>query len=601
MKSIIIKIKTSIIKNFKLWLEVNQLPSVYKPTRVISILVIIFLSIVSILFTVNSETLLLKGSILGLCSLLTFSFTLYLISNVFVRCYNMFIRVFIYFYNDKLESTKSRVIFYYIQNTICLVLSCILIYRLHYNLVSYNYEYEGWFIILSFLVGFNFALMHVDYTSGSRILIISVDLGRLAIIVNIFSLLILIYCSIKLVMFGIDNVTSSEQYKSFIIKNSRSYMFPHQPSSSYFNENLQENIAESNFLDKKDYLLIKNNLRNDFPLSKRVTPLTLIIPTNPVTSTLSSSPSSTILSPSSLSPLSTPLVNTSSTGISLTLFDSSSVDSSETSIFKSILLKGKKSYTNLKNSITSSLTRSPVSPSSTVVDLAKQLPPLPSSNSSVISSPSNSVIYNFPVAPSSYSSIFTLPPSYSSSILNSPVDPLPFSPKDVIWSFNLNQDIVTLEALESCISLPMSSSQMLDVLDFKSAMEILNTTEYLDRTTYNYMFHELFDNYKGTYNHSLNNRIIVREGDTYDSIRNNVMEKTNYKKIKLWKECYLQINGLDNVMQESSITPVSLEPFVSDDNASTHSTVKFRHSNDSDSTITQTQTTNYDHLESFLP
>nr|YP_010455095.1 hypothetical protein NYK79_mgp53 [Porodaedalea mongolica]UUA03937.1 hypothetical protein [Porodaedalea mongolica]WCF76697.1 hypothetical protein [Porodaedalea mongolica] len=169
IKNVVKNIFKQIIETY---LSILSLPMVYRSKSKLIIVLILVMVISSIVF--NSG---LYNSVSSNYGYLFVSATVlnifFLKFNFIIRLFNVFYKSVIYFYaayrngnsNNKIVPTLRIIIFYYLYNILCFVLTILLVLRLENNLAEYSNIIAEYSYIYSILVAPTFALMYIGYTT----------------------------------------------------------------------------------------------------------------------------------------------------------------------------------------------------------------------------------------------------------------------------------------------------------------------------------------------------------------------------------------------------------------------------------------------------
>lgn len=169
-------IKKIIKQIVEIYLSILSLPMVYKSRSKLVLVLILAVVISSIIFNsglygyINSDYayLFVSAAVLNI---------FFLKFNFIIRLFNVFYKSIIYFYNiyrngDNINTnvpSLNVLIFYYLYNMLCFVLTILIVLRLQHNLYEFNYTVGENTYIYSIIISPLLALMYIDYISEDEI------------------------------------------------------------------------------------------------------------------------------------------------------------------------------------------------------------------------------------------------------------------------------------------------------------------------------------------------------------------------------------------------------------------------------------------------
>nr|YP_010697837.1 hypothetical protein P1S03_mgp08 [Porodaedalea chrysoloma]WCF76798.1 hypothetical protein [Porodaedalea chrysoloma] len=160
----------------ELYLSILSLPMVYRPKSKNVLYFILVMLLFSIVF--NTGLYLYFNSTLLYLFVYASVFNIFFLKfNFIIRIFNVFYKSIIYFYNiyrngDNINTnvpSLNVLIFYYLYNMLCFVLTILIVVRLQHNLYEFNYTVGENTYIYSIFISPLLALMYIDYISEDEI------------------------------------------------------------------------------------------------------------------------------------------------------------------------------------------------------------------------------------------------------------------------------------------------------------------------------------------------------------------------------------------------------------------------------------------------
>lgn len=181
-----------------LYLSNLSLPMVFKPSSKVTVVFILIMVILSVLFNLGVYSY-FNSSVTYLFVFASIFNLFYLKFNFIVRFYNVFYKSIIYFYKNSNKIKVRVMIFYYLYNIMCFILTYFIVVRIQNNLFEFNYSIGEYSQIYSYLLSPVLSLMYIDYISEDNVLYKQILLDKSGKIIhfifiglNIWSLLAVI-------------------------------------------------------------------------------------------------------------------------------------------------------------------------------------------------------------------------------------------------------------------------------------------------------------------------------------------------------------------------------------------------------------------------
>ena len=208
------------------YLIVLSLPCGYRSRSIKFIILLLSLILISILYTSGYYQYITGNNenYIKIFVLFVLTYSFFLKFNIIVRFYNIFVRSIRYFYKNIYNSSvpskaqenlvsNKIILYYYLYNILCLILSFFLIYKLDMKIMEYSKIVFDIYVIYSLLFSGIIGYLYIDYLSNIRVKINNINLSKLGLIylmiitmLLVFGLMITLINVINLVGLNFDNL-----------------------------------------------------------------------------------------------------------------------------------------------------------------------------------------------------------------------------------------------------------------------------------------------------------------------------------------------------------------------------------------------------------